>query len=79
MGFCAEGALVSLTLEFRAKNDIKCKNLQRNFLIKELGSLVGQEEEALLCPVRALKTYLDRTRPLVGERMDRLFVSQIPN
>ena len=53
----------------------KCKELQRNFLIEELGSLVGQEEEALLCPVRALKVYLDRTKPLVGNNMNRLFVS----
>ena len=75
VGFCTEGAVVSLTLDFRAKNDIKCKNLQRNFLIKELGSLVGQEEEALLCPVRALRAYLDRTKPLVGNSTNRLFVS----
>ena len=75
VGFCKEGALVSLAWDFRAKNDTKCKDLGRNFLIKELGSLVGQEEEALLCPVRALKAYLDRTKPLVGQNMSRLFVS----
>ena len=75
VGFCKEGALVSLSLDFRAKNDFKCKGLDRNFLVKELGSLVGQEEEALLCPVRALKWYLERTKPLVGDNMSRLFVS----
>ena len=75
VGFCTEGALVSLSLDFRAKNDFKCKDLERHFLIKELGSLVGQEEEALLCPVRALKTYLERTNNLVGPNMGRLFVS----
>ena len=75
VGFCKEGALVSLALDFRAKNDIRCKDLERNFMVKELGSLVGQEEEALLCPVRALRHYLDRTRPLVGQGMSRLFVS----
>ena len=75
VGFCSEGAVVSLAMDFRAKNDFKCKNLQRNFVVKELGSLVGQEEEALLCPVRALKAYLDRTKPLVGKNMSRLFVS----
>ena len=36
--------------------------------------MVGQEEEALLCPVRALKAYLERTKPLVGQNMSRLFV-----
>ena len=75
VGFCNEGALVSLAFDFRAKNDVKCKDLERNFLVKELGSLVGQEEEALLCPVRALKAYLDRTKPLVGDDVNRLFVS----
>ena len=75
VGFCTEGALVSLCLDFRAKNDTKCKDLDRHFLIKELGSLVGQEEEALLCPVRSLSAYLERTKPLVGRNMSRLFVS----
>ena len=75
VGFCREGALVSLAWDFRAKNDIKCKDLDRHFMIKELGSLVGQEEEALLCPVRTLRAYLDRTKPLVGQNMSRLFVS----
>ena len=75
VGFCKEGALVSLALDFRAKNDFKCKGLARNFLIKELSSLVGQEEEALLCPVRALKAYLERTKPLIDNNVSRLFVS----
>ena len=75
VGFGPEGAILSLTLEFRAKNDFKCRRLDRHFLVKELESLVGPEEEALLCPVRALRTYLERTKDLVGERMDRLFVS----
>ena len=75
VGFCSEGALVSLALDFRAKNDTKCKDLARNFLVKELSSLVGQEEEALLCPVRSLKVYLERTKPLVGNNAKRLFVS----
>ena len=75
VGFCSQGALVSLALDFRAKNDFKCQGLERHFLIKELGSLVGQEEEALLCPVRALRAYLDRTGPLVGPGVSRLFVS----
>ena len=75
VGFCSQGAMVSLALDFRAKNDFKCQGLERHFLVKELGSLVGQEEEALLCPVRALRAYLDRTGPLVGPGVSRLFVS----
>ena len=75
VGFSSSGALLSLALDFRAKNDVKCKRLGRDFFIKDLTSLVGQEEEALLCPVRALKEYVRRTQDLVGSRMDRLFVS----
>ena len=75
VGFSSEGALLSLLLTFRAKNDFKCKRLPRNFLIKDLTSLVGDEEEALLCPVRALREYLRRTKDLVGPDMVNLFVS----
>ena len=75
VGFSREGAVVSFVWNFRAKNDIKFKGLPRNFLIKELSSLVGQEEEALLCPVRALRTYISRTKDKVGPNMSRLFVS----
>ena len=37
--------------------------------------LVGNEEEAKLCPVRALREYLNRTKPLVGKQIKRIFVS----
>ena len=75
VGFSPEGALLSLALDFRAKNDIKCQRLSRDFLIKDLVSLVGQEEEALLCPVRALKEYVKRTSELTQLGVNRLFVS----
>ena len=75
VGFCSQGAMVSLALDFRAKNYFKCQGLERHFLVKELCSLVCQEEEALLCRVRALKAYLDRTSPLVGPNLTRLFIS----
>ena len=75
VGFSAQGATLSLSLAFRAKNDTKCKRLPRNFLIKDLAGLVGQEEEAKLCPVRALKEYLSRTKSVRGPENKRLFVS----
>ena len=75
VGFSSEGALLSLVLGFRAKNDFKCKSLPRNFLIKDLSCLVGQEEEVKLCPVRALKAYLNRTKQLRTLSNKRLFVS----
>ena len=52
VGFSDQGATVSLSLGFRAKNDNKAKALPRSFLIKSLQQLVGQEEERKLCPVR---------------------------
>ena len=75
VGFSSQGAILSLALKFRAKNDFKCKSLPRNFVVRELGSLVGQEEEATICPVRALRTYVDRTKDLRGDNSKRLFVA----
>lgn len=65
---------MSLILVFGLKR-FKCKRLPRNFLVKELTSLVGNEEGALLCPVRALKEYIRRTRDLAGPNMVNVFVS----
>ena len=75
VGFTSQGAIVSLALDFRAKNDHKCKALPRSFLVKDLSSLVGQEEEVKLCPVRALRAYLSRTKSLRSPMVNRLFVS----
>ena len=75
VGFSSEGAWVSLDMNFRAKNDTKCKSLPRNFLIKDLTSLVGREEERKLCPVRALRAYLERTKSLDSPDRTRLFLA----
>ena len=75
VGFTAEGALVSLMLGFRAKNDFKVRSLPRNFLVKGLAQLVGPEEEAKLCPVRALRAYLARTKNLRQEEVKNLFLA----
>ena len=75
VGFCKEGALVSLLSLFRAKNDNKVKGLPRNFIVKDLAHLVGPEEERKLCPVRALKAYLARTKDLRNEQVENLFVA----
>ena len=75
VGFSSEGALISWRHSFRAKNDTKCKSLPRHFLVKSLQDLVGQEEEALLCPVRALRIYLKRTKGFVNKAHVNLFCS----
>ena len=75
VGFCNEGALVSLLSIFRAKNDNKVRGLPRNFIVKDLAHLVGPEEERKLCPVRALKAYIARTKDLRNDQVENLFVA----
>ena len=75
VGFGRDGALVSLLSDFRAKNDNKVKSLPRSFLVKDLTHLVGQEEERKLCPVRALRVYLERTREYRQEQVGNLFLA----
>ena len=60
---------------FVAKTESASNPLPRSFLLKSLRDFVGNlEEEYLLCPVRALKFYLDRTKDL-SPRPPNLFVS----
>lgn len=66
VGFCADKAVVSFTLGFLAKNENPSNPWPREFPIPSLSSLSGRETERLLCPVRALKFYLDRTRSVRG-------------
>ena len=75
VGFSREGAVISFLHSFRAKNDTKCKALPRHYLVKSLQDLVGNEEEALLCPVRAIRVYLVRTKVLVNNAHCNLFCS----
>ena len=75
VGFTEPGAVLSLSLGFRAKNDNKAKSLPRSFLVKSLQNLVGPEEERKLCPVRALRAYLLRTKPLRLEQSSNLFLA----
>ena len=62
-------------MDFRAKNDNKFKELPRHFLVEGLTQLVGPEEERKLCPVRALKAYLRRTKEVRQEQVGNLFLS----
>ena len=54
--------LVCYLPEFIAKTDTGAHSTPREFCVKSLASLVGfEDEERLLCPVRALSHYLKRT------------------
>ena len=48
--------------EFVAKTESEQNPLPRSFLVKSLLEFVGElPEECLLCPVRAVRSYLDLT------------------
>ena len=54
--------LVSYLPEFIAKTDTEAYRTPREFRIKSLATIVGEEdEERFICPVRALSLYLHRT------------------
>ena len=74
VGFREGKAFLSFLPSFRAKNDSVFRNLPRVFEVVGLADLVGPEDERLLCPVRALRCYLDRVSPLRGDAPS-LFVS----
>ena len=68
-------ASVSYVASFVAKTESASNPIPRSFVIKSLGEFVGDlAEERLLCPVRALKYYLEATRDL-RPRSPHLFVS----
>ena len=64
VAFAADNALIlSYLPEFVAKTDTPAHPVPREFSISSLSSAVGgNDEERLLCPVRAITCYLDRTR-----------------
>ena len=75
VSFSSEGAAVSYVPEFLAKTESALRPLPRSFLVKSLTDFAaGLDEDLLLCPVRCLRVYLQRTSPGVN-RPRRLFVS----
>ena len=68
-------AYLSYLPEFRAKAESAVNPLPRSFCVRSLDDVVGNlPDELLLCPVRALCSYLARTSSLVS-RPRTLFVS----
>ena len=67
------GACVVYVPEFVAKTESAVNPLPRSFVIKSLADFAaGLDEELLLCPVRTLRKYLNRTASFVN-RPRRLF------
>ena len=73
--FVGGNACLSYVPQFVAKSESLTRSIPRSFLVKSLsGFAAGLDDDFLLCPVRALRIYLDRTTPLTPLR-HRLFVS----
>ena len=75
VSFVASDACLSYVPEFLAKSESLSRSIPRSFLVKSLSDFAaGLDDDLLLCPVRALRIYLDRTLSLAPSRR-RLFVS----
>ena len=75
VSFSSSSAGLAYVPEFVAKTESAIRPLPRSFEVKSLGDFAaGLPEDLLLCPVRSLSAYLDRTSGLVN-RPRRLFVS----
>ena len=68
-------ACLSYVPQFVAKSESLTRSIPRSFLVKSLSDFAaGLDDDLLLCPVRALRIYLDRISSLSPLR-HRLFVS----
>ena len=75
VSFVGGGACLSYVPEFVAKSESLSRSIPRSFLVKSLSDFAaGLDDDLLLCPVRALRIYLDWTLSLAPSRR-RLFVS----
>ena len=73
--FVGVDACLSYIPQFVAKSESLTRSIPRSFLVKPLSDFAaGLDADLLLCPVRALRFYLDRTNSLSPLR-HRLFVS----
>ena len=73
--FVGGNACLSYIPQFVAKSESLTRSIPRSFLVKSLSDFAaGLDDDLLLCPVRALRIYLDRTHPLAPMR-HHLFVS----
>ena len=73
--FVGGDACLSYIPQFVAKSESLTRSIPRSFLVKSLSDFAaGLDDDLLLCPVRALRIYLHRTRSLSPLR-HRLFVS----
>ena len=73
--FVQGDACLSYVPDFVAKSESLSRSIPRSFLVRSLSDFAaGLEDDLLLCPVRALRIYLDRLSTLSPLRR-RLFMS----
>ena len=73
--FVGGDACLSYVPQFVAKSESLPRSIPRSFLVKYLSDFAaGLDDDLLLCPVRALRIYLNRTSTL-APLCHRLFVS----
>ena len=74
VSFVGDDACLSYVPKFVAKSELLTHSIPRSFLVRSLSDFAaGLVDDLLLCPVRALRRYLDRTLSLAPSRR-RLFV-----
>ena len=64
VSFSGSDAYLSYLPEFRAKTESAVTPLPRFFCVRSLKDFVGDLPDELLCPVRALRSYLAHTSSL---------------
>ena len=73
VSFSSAGTTIFYVLEFLAKTESALRPLPRSFLVKSLTDFAkGLDDDLLLCPVRCLREYLQRTSAGVN-RLRRSF------
>ena len=73
--YVGSDACLSYVPQFVAKSESLTRSIPRSFLVKSLSDFAaGLDEDLVLCPVRALRIYLDWTCPMTPVR-HHLFVS----
>ncbi|XP_064111422.1 uncharacterized protein LOC135218908 [Macrobrachium nipponense] len=66
VGFKGHNAVCLLSPMFLAKNENPSNPWSKSFEIKGMAEIIGREPERVLCPVRALKFYLQKTMECRG-------------
>ena len=73
--FVRSDACLSYVPQFVAKSESLTRSIPRSLLVKSLSDFAaGLDDDLLLCPVRVLRIYLDRTRSVAPVR-HHLFIS----